>query len=395
VEVDLEVRHLKLISAIAEEGGMTRASHRLHVTQSALSHQLRSIEERLGVALFVRRSRRMILTRPGERLLESARQVLRDLERAEAEVRRLGSDGGGVLRLCTQCYTCYHWLPRLLARFQRKFPKVEVRIVAEATNRAYEALLQGELDLAIVSKPVRHPGIRLQPLFQDEFVAVFAPDHPLASRRSVAPEDFRDETFLMYSDAGDNTGYQMFLAPAGVTPRRFSQVKLTEAMVEMVKARLGVAIVARWSVAPQLASGELRAARLGRSGLHRQWSAATPRALPAPPWLDEFVHLLAADPTAALGRDVHDRPAAGRRGLGRPAPRGLIRFRRRQRGEPRHVPRSASSPRRPLTGSSRGSSTTSVSSGSRCADGSPLARTAATASRTIAPHSASGREKRP
>src|SRR5947209_7014564 len=124
--MDLEVRHLRLVAAVADVGSLTRAADRLHLTQSALSHQLRDIESRLGAALFLRVGKRLVLTPAGERLLASARDVLGRLDRAETEIRQMGQESAGLLRLTTQCYTCYHWLPALLTRYRRRFPRVEV-----------------------------------------------------------------------------------------------------------------------------------------------------------------------------------------------------------------------------------------------------------------------------
>src|SRR5438093_8523375 len=116
MSMDLEVRHLRLVSAVAELGSLTRAGDRLHLTQSALSHQLRDIESRLGTPLFLRVGKRMVLTPAGERLLRSAESVLTTIERTEDAIRNLAGAERGVLRLTTECYTCYHWLPALLKR---------------------------------------------------------------------------------------------------------------------------------------------------------------------------------------------------------------------------------------------------------------------------------------
>src|SRR5215470_2310330 len=118
--MDLEVRHLRLVAAVAEVGSLTRAGDRLHLTQSALSHQLRDIESRLGAPLFLRVGKRLVLTPAGD--------VLARLEQAEREIRQMGKERAGILRLTTECYTCYHWLPPLLIRYRRRFPRVEVRI---------------------------------------------------------------------------------------------------------------------------------------------------------------------------------------------------------------------------------------------------------------------------
>jgi len=290
----LEIRHLKLIRAIAQEGSVTKAGTRLHLTQSALSHQLRDAEEKLGVPLFTRLNKRMILTPAGQRLLTSADTVLGEIKRAEEDIRQIALSGEGILRLSTQCYTCYHWLPSMLKLYQQKFPRVEVQIMVEATRRPLDALLDGKLDLAIVHATPRNPRLVYKPLFEDELVAIMRPDHPFASRPFVKAQDFADEHLIVYAmPKEENMIFRKFLMPAGVTPRRVSQVQLTEAVIEMVKAGLGVSVMARWAVAPQIASGALAAVPLLSRGFHRQWSAAMLKNKSAPAYLHAFVELLA------------------------------------------------------------------------------------------------------
>jgi LysR family transcriptional regulator for metE and metH len=300
--MNLEVRHLHLMIAIAEEGGVTRAARRLNLTQSALSHQLAGLEDRLGTRLFLRLGRRMALTPAGEALVRAARGLLDGMERAEQEVSRLGSDRSGVLRIATECYTCYHWVPSLLREFSRKWPSVDLRIVAEATRRPLEALAEGRLDLALVSTPLRDRRFLGTPLFADELVAVVPPGHRLAGRAWLKASDFAGENLILYTSPEESTAFQKMLVPAGVAPRHVSEIQLTEAIVEMVKAGLGVSVLARWSVAPQVAAGTLRTVRLTRRGLLRNWTAATLRSSPAPPWLDDFVRLLARAAQPATAR---------------------------------------------------------------------------------------------
>lgn len=288
----LETRHLKLIVAVSEEKSVTRAGERLHLTQSALSHQLRDIEERLGTPLFSRLNKRMILTQSGERLLQSARQVLDELKRAEDDIAQIAAGDHGSLRISTECYTCYHWLPEMMKEFNRKFPKVEVKILLEATHRPIPALLNGKLDFAIVSDFVRDKRLIYKPLFRDEVVVIMAPHHPLAARAFITAKDFADQTLFSYSPPAESTLYNKVLLPAGVKPARFSEVQLTEAIIEMVKAGLGVSALARWAVAGQIESGKLAARPLTRKGFHRQWSAALLKNDFTPAYLTEFIELL-------------------------------------------------------------------------------------------------------
>jgi LysR family transcriptional regulator, regulator for metE and metH len=292
---NLEIRHLRMVAAVAASGNVTRAAADVHLTQSAVSHQLRDIEERLGTPLFLRVGKRMIPTAAGERVLSTARRVLEEIETTEDAVRRMGAHQAGVLRVCTQCNTGYHWLPPLLEVFRRKHAQVDVAIAVECTTRPLESLLEGRLDLAIVTQDVQHPQLRVRPLFDDEHAAIVAPDHPFASRPFVRPEDFAGERLLLYSGSADDSfTVQRILRPAGVEPERISFVMLTEAILEMVKAGLGISVMQTWSVEPAIRSGDVRAIPITANGIRRRWSAVTLRAAPTAPHVEAFIELLCA-----------------------------------------------------------------------------------------------------
>ncbi|HKW35252.1 MAG TPA: LysR substrate-binding domain-containing protein [Candidatus Acidoferrum sp.] len=296
--MNLEIRHLRLVAAIAETGSVTRAGNRLHLTQSALSHQLRDAKEQLGTPLFNRKGGKMILTAAGERLLQTARAVLCELERAEAEIQKNGVGAKGLIRMSTQCHTVYHWLPPRLILFQKQFPEVEVQLVIEATNNPFEALLDRKLDLAIVSEPIRNRKIRYLPLFEDEAVLAVPPRHRLAGKSWAAPEDFATETILLYSPKEDSTLLTKILEPAGIRPRKTQEVTLTEAIIEMIIGGLGIAALPRWTVAPQLASGTLVGVPL-KPGYGWNWSVAQLRESRAPVYIQEFINILAKRPLYA------------------------------------------------------------------------------------------------
>jgi LysR family transcriptional regulator for metE and metH len=291
----LDVRHLRMAAAIAAAGGMTRAAAGLHLTPSAISHQLRGIEDRLGTPLFLRVGKRMVPTPAGERVLAAARRVLAEIEAAEEEVRRIGASGAGVIRVCAQCNTGYHWLPPVVDAFRRRHPAVDVAIATDCTTRPVEALLEGRLDLAIVTEAVRDRRVRVRPLFDDEHAALGAPDHPFASRACVRPADFAGERLLLYSGStADSFTIQRILRPAGVEPERISFVMLTEAILEMVKARLGISVMQTWAVEPALRAGDVRAVPITPGGIHRRWSAVTLAAAGPLPHVDAFIDVLAA-----------------------------------------------------------------------------------------------------
>ncbi len=303
--MDIDIPDLEMVAAIAASGSVTRAAGELHLTQSAVSHRLRAIEERLGTALFLRVGKRMIATAAGDRMVAAGRRVLDDLRTTEDDVRRLGAGDAGVIRVCAQCNTGYHWLPPLVTVFRRRYPSVDVSLAVEHTIRPLEALLEGKLDIAIVTESVRHDQVRVRSLFQDEHAAIVAPDHPFAHRAFLRPEDLASERLLLYSSSPDDSfTFQAILRPAGVVPRQVSFVMLTEAILEMVKARLGISVLQTWAVEPALRSGEVRAVPITAGGIHRPWRAATLAAVGNVPYVDAFIDLLAGRAMPARQRPL-------------------------------------------------------------------------------------------
>jgi LysR family transcriptional regulator for metE and metH len=303
MSMDLEVRHLRLVSAVADLGSLTRAGDRLHLTQSALSHQLRDIESRLGAALFLRVGKRLVLTPAGERLLATARDVLDRLDRTEQDIHQMGKARAGMLRLTTECYTCYHWLPPLLVRYRKRFPQVEVRIDVGATGRPLEMLLAGKLDLAIMSSPVRDRRLVSRPVFDDELVVAAARDHRFAKQTHVRLSDLRDETLYVYPPKEESRVLQEVLVPSGHVPARVEEVMLTESIAELVKAGLGVSVLARWAVQPLVDAGSIVIRPLTARGLRREWRAVMPKDLAGVDYIGEFIELLGKHaPTARASR---------------------------------------------------------------------------------------------
>jgi LysR family transcriptional regulator for metE and metH len=289
----LEIRHLRLVAEIAALGTMTRAAGQLHLTQSALSHQLRDIEDRLGTPLFYRVGKRLVLTPAGDRVLQSAERVLEELARAEDDLRRIASNRHGVIRVCTQCNTGYHWLPPLLRDFHARHPGVEVRIAVEATMQPLQRLLEGRLDVAVMTERVDDQRVRRRLLFEDEMIALVAPSHRLAGRRFIEVRDLAPEHLLVYASSRDDSfTVRRILEPAGVAPAKLSFVQLTEAIVELARAGIGVGMLPRWSVEPLVAAGELRALRVTPSGVFREWAAMTLAAGEEPRYLTDFLDLL-------------------------------------------------------------------------------------------------------
>jgi LysR family transcriptional regulator for metE and metH len=309
----LEIRHLRLVQAIAEEGGPTRAASRLHLTQSAVSHQLAELEGRLGIALFTRVRRRLTLTSAGARLVDAARTMLGELARVERDLHRAGRPRRQLLRIATECFTSYHWLPAVIAALDREHPHVEVQIRADATREPVAALLRGELELALVSSPVRDRQLVTAPLFDDEWTVICAPDHPAAQRPYVtATELGRERLFVHDAPRSDVERLRALIAAERAAMPDVRLVPLTDALVDLVTAGLGVGLVSSWAVAPHVARGEVVTRRFTKAGLRERWVAA---------YRSDAAGELPLARVASLVREH----AGGQRGTARPSSRGRLR----------------------------------------------------------------------
>lgn len=243
----LELRHLRTIRAIHETGGLQRAAESLHITQSALSHQIKGLEEQAGMELFVRRTKPMRLSSAGLRMLRVAERVLEEIEGLEAEFDHLRDGSAGRLHITLECHACYDWLLPVLELFRRAWSEVDVDIRPGLAFNAMEALEREQVDVVITSDPAEMPGITFAPLFDYSPVFVAAASHPLASRKRITAEDLEGETLLTYPvDRTKLDVFKMLLGPAGVEPAQQRKVELTEVILLLVASGRGVAVLPDW-----------------------------------------------------------------------------------------------------------------------------------------------------
>lgn len=288
----MEFRYLRLIKAIVEEGSITRAMDVLHLSQSALSYQLKEAELQLGTQIFFRRRKKLILTPVGKKLYTTANKVLKEMDDAESEIRRIMNGESGIIRISTECYTSYHWLPPVLKKFKGEFPNVEIEIVFEATHRPVEKLVAGELDLAITSNPEQIDQVEFVRLFADEMLAVVSPQHPWAARQYVEAVDFQDVTLIIHSLPLDTVSiHTTQLGPKGVHPKKLITLPLTEASIELVKANMGVMVLANWALKPYL-NDDIRVVKIDPEGFFRQQYVARMRGREYPVYFDYFIKFL-------------------------------------------------------------------------------------------------------
>jgi LysR family transcriptional regulator for metE and metH len=289
--VDLEVRHLRLVSTVATVGGLTKAGRQLNLSQSALSHQLRDIEARLGTPLFLRVGKRMVLTAAGERLHRSADDILRVLEGTETAIRRLAGSDRGRLRVSVAGYAQFEWLPAVLKAYHTACPQVDVQLVHLHGADSVTPLLDGSIDIVIAPAAAGDSRLRAVPLFDDQIVLIVAPAHRLASRPFVQPHDLSVET--LYLDAAGQQG-AIYRHVVGRGENAFAGVQLvatTSATLELVKSGDGVALVGAWTVQPLVRAGAVRALRLTRRGLSHAWSAVTLRTVADSTEVRRFIEL--------------------------------------------------------------------------------------------------------
>jgi len=287
----LELRHLRTLQALAETGSLAGAARRLHLTQSALSHQLRALETHFDTLLLRRGTRPLCLTPAGERLLALARQVLPAVTETERSLRSGDLATAGRLHLIIECHACYDWLLPLLEDFRARWPEVDIDIHASAFD-ALPALLAGEIDLVITSDRSRHRSLRFEPLFDYEALLALAPDHPLTRLKRIQPRHLADQTLITYPVPRSRLDlFGRFLDPAGVEPAALRQCELTAVILQLVASRRGVAVLPDWVLQSTLERGRLVARPLGRRGLRGRMLAAIRAADAALPWMQDFLQL--------------------------------------------------------------------------------------------------------
>lgn len=293
----LELRHLRAIKAIHETGGLARAAETLNITQSALSHQVKAIEEQAGVELFVRRSKPMTLSAAGQRLLRLAERILPEIEAMEQDLLNLQRGKSGRLHIAIECHACFEWLMPVLEQFRHAWPDVDVDIKAGLAFEAMNALDREEVDIVITSDPEKLPGVDFSPLFDYQPVFVARGDHPLATKAYIEAEDFRDETLIAYPvDRSKLDIFKLLLMPAGVEPRAIRRVELTAVILLLVASGRGVTVLPDWVLRGVKVSSDYITRPITEQGLTRRMFAATRADDTTRPFMAHWMRLARTEP---------------------------------------------------------------------------------------------------
>ncbi|MDE4098671.1 MULTISPECIES: LysR family transcriptional regulator [Rhodobacterales] len=288
----IEFRHLRTIKAIHEAGGLARAAEQLNITQSALSHQIKGLEEQAGVELFLRRSKPMKLSPAGLRLLRLAEQVLPQVEAAQAEFSNLREGHAGRMHIAIECHACFEWLFPVLEAFRKSWSDVDVDIRPGLAFDALPALQKEEVDLVVSSDPDTLPGVEFIELFDYRPVFVASSQNPLAAKPYIEAEDFRDQTLITYPVEKSRLDvFSQLLTPAGVEPASIRQVELTAVILLLVASNRGVSVLPDWVVREVKYSSDYVTRPLTAEGITRRLYAAVRSEDREKPYMQELIRL--------------------------------------------------------------------------------------------------------
>ncbi|GHE22278.1 LysR family transcriptional regulator [Halomonas urumqiensis] len=286
----LELRHLRTLIALRDAGSLVEAADRVHLTQSALSHQIKDLEDRLGNPLFVRKTRPVEFTRAGQRLLTLAEQVLPQVRMAERDLARLAGNEQGRLHMAIECHSCFQWLMPTIDHFRDHWPEVEIDIPGGHHFDPLPALAREQLDLVITADPQPLPGVHYEPLFRYEGLLAVARQHRLASKPFVTPEQLADETLITYPVEHSRLDvFTQFLDPANVRPKEIRTAELTIMMMQLVASGRGVCSLPNWALTEYLERDYVKAVALGEKGVWSTLFAAIRDESRQAPWMEDFL----------------------------------------------------------------------------------------------------------
>jgi LysR family transcriptional regulator for metE and metH len=285
----LELRHLRTLMALAEAGNISVAAKRVHLTQSALSHQLKVLEDHYGTQLFERKSTPLRLSPAGHRLLRLARDCTAQIAAADSDIARIIGGESGTLRIAVECHTCFDWLMPSMDAFRENWPEVEMDLVSGFHPDPVGLLEEARADFVITSEPAKRKHIVYHPLFRFEIFALLAKNHPLIEKEWLEPEDFAKYTLITYPVPEHMIDViRQRLEPAGIHPERRT-VELTIAILQLVASRRGLAALPGWAVHAYIERGYVIAKRVGKGGLWSKLYAATTDPTAQLPYIRDFL----------------------------------------------------------------------------------------------------------
>lgn len=268
----LDSRQLRAFSILARTGSFTATAHELHLTQSAISHAIRALEEDIGCRLLDRMGKTVVLTQAGEQLLVHAERILEEMAEARSGLSHLGKWGSTRLRIGASTTACQYVLPAVLREFKESFPHCAVTIQPGDTPENIEALRSHQIDLAVNLEPHKNEPLEFRPLFTDELQFLVSPLHPWAKAGKVSRDEIARQHYILYRK--NSYTFRMvegYFRGEKIVLHSLLELGSMEAIKELVKLGLGISILAQWTAAEELADGSLVAFPLGRRKLRRRW----------------------------------------------------------------------------------------------------------------------------
>ncbi len=264
----VELRHLKTLAALRDAGSLVEAAERVHLTQSALSHQIKDLEDRLNCSLFIRKTKPICFTSAGQRLLTLADEVLPMIRNTERDIARLAGGEAGRLNISIDCHSCFDWLMPTIDHFRQHWPEVEMDLASGFTFQPLPALVRGDLDLVITSDPEERNGIFYIHLFSYESVLAIGKRHRLIAKKFIHAEDLAQETVITYPVEQERLDlFTKFLIPADVEPYAIRTAELTLMILQLVASGRGVAALPNWALHEYLQRDYVAARPLGEKGV--------------------------------------------------------------------------------------------------------------------------------
>lgn len=285
----IELRHLRTLHALQETGSLSLAAERVHLTQSALSHQIKVLQEYYKLPLIRRQGHAIQLTEPGKRLVQLAEKVIKEVQAAERDMARFSQPTGGSLRIALECHTCFDWLMPIMDTFREHWPEVELDLVSGFHADPIRLLKQGEADIVIGSENKPQRSIVHHPLFRFEILAVLAPGHELGKKRVLRAADFANQTLITYPVPEERIDLiSKVLTPAGIIWQRRT-AELTIAILQLVASRRGIAALPNWGIKSYVDHDYVIARRIGTHGLWSDLFVSTRKETAVLPYLQDFL----------------------------------------------------------------------------------------------------------
>jgi len=284
--------HLEIVRAVDQKGSLTAAAGELHLTQSALSHTVRKLEDQLGIPIWYREGRSLRPTQAGEYLLAVADRVLSQFEFAETQLKQFAQGERGSLRFGMECHPCYQWLLQVVPPYLASWPRVDVDVIQKFQFGGIGALFGHEIDMLVTPDPLFKAGLVFEPVFDYEQVLVVGLEHPFCKEEWISPQQLSDQILITYPISIDRLDiYTKFLTPAGASPKRHKLIETTDIMLQMIASGRGVGALPRWLVEEEAARFDVAPVRLGPDGIAKQIHLGYREADAGIDYLQAFVQL--------------------------------------------------------------------------------------------------------